>query len=412
MSHSDVTGSFWRCPSCKKHVPSRQNTCRCGFDRKQAPGPAEELRVGAAARAEATDESAGFQWRGLTATLALLLVLAGAGYWAYTSWKTPFVPPEESGLARKIREARAGRGQQQPEVVYVPVPIGQDPKGNQPTSSFPSSAPVSQPIDAESFQTLPPQDRELAERLAASLTKPTPPSLVEIVQAEALFTRHTRHPAVGLLFRSLVLVSADRLTSQRRVPEAKQILERGATLLPSDPEIQRALMHADEPLGSPPAAPSTLAAQVVQPPAAPTPEATPLETETDIRRKQGLLDFERALVALSEKADRADIAWERYLAGCRENITTATASSAAVVGVASRDWIAVVGAASTSTVTTSTWTEACAEAGAFLSLARQVNQGMCVAEDAARRAAVYPGSRRDLRTKYRLDWSGWDAYCR
>jgi hypothetical protein len=125
-----------------------------------------------------------------------------------------------------------------------------------------------------------------------------------------------------------------------------------------------------------------------------------------------VIEFERAMIALSGKADQADIAWERYLAGCRENITTATASSVAVVGVASRRWIAIVGAAATSSVTTRTWTEACAEAGTFFSLASQVSQGMCVAEDAARRASVYPGSRRDLRTKYRLDWSGWDSICR
>ena len=243
MSPPDATGSFWRCPSCKKPVPSRQNTCRCGFDREQAPGSTEELRVDAA-RAVATDESTGFQWRGLIAPLALLLVLAGAGYWAYTSWKTPFVPPEQSELPHKIREARVRQGQQQPQVVYVPVPIGQDPKSNQPTSAS-SPPPVSQPtIDSESFQTLPPKDRELAKMLAATLANATPPSLVEIVQAEALFARHADQPAVSLLFRSLVVVSADRLISANRVAEAKQILERGAKYLPSDPDIQRALIRA------------------------------------------------------------------------------------------------------------------------------------------------------------------------
>jgi hypothetical protein len=110
------------------------------------------------------------------------------------------------------------------------------------------------------------------------------------------------------------------------------------------------------------------------------------------------------MVALSAKADDADIAWERYVAGCRLNVTSATAFA----GVATRQWIAVVGA----TATSSTWTDACAEAGTFFSLARQVKRGMCVAEDAARRAAVYPGTVRDLRAKYRLDWSGWDQVCR
>ena len=30
------------------------------------------------------------------------------------------------------------------------------------------------------------------------------------------------------------------------------------------------------------------------------------------------------------------------------------------------------------------------------------------AEEAARQADIYPGVRRDLRRKYRLDYAGWD----
>ena len=144
----------------------------------------------------------------------------------------------------------------------------------------------------------------------------------------------------------------------------------------------------------------------------PVSEAVEAETETDRQRKLGMAEFERAMVRLAAKADQADIAWERYLAGCRENITTATSSAVAVAGAANRDWIGFVGVAATSSVTVRTWTEACAEAGAFFALADQVRVGMCVAEDLARRSSVYPGVRRDVRTKYRLDWSGWDTYCR
>ena len=33
---------------------------------------------------------------------------------------------------------------------------------------------------------------------------------------------------------------------------------------------------------------------------------------------------------------------------------------------------------------------------------------MQAADEAARRADVYPGTRRDLRQRYRLDYAGWD----
>jgi hypothetical protein len=92
------------------------------------------------------------------------------------------------------------------------------------------------------------------------------------------------------------------------------------------------------------------------------------------------------------------------LEGCRQEITTATA----VAGVADRDWLVFAGASVTST----RWTAACAEAGTFFALVHQVKDGVCVAEDRARMAWVYPGVRRELRHKYRLDWEGWDRICR
>jgi hypothetical protein len=123
----------------------------------------------------------------------------------------------------------------------------------------------------------------------------------------------------------------------------------------------------------------------------------------DTRRAAGAIEFEQMVKTLSSKADQADIAYERYVSGCRLEITTAEAG--AVVG--GRAWFA----AAWSGVTTTRLADACTEAGTFFSLVRQVKQGMCLAEDTARRAAVYPGVRRDVRRKYRMDWDGWDRVC-
>jgi len=48
----------------------------------------------------------------------------------------------------------------------------------------------------------------------------------------------------------------------------------------------------------------------------------------------------------------------------------------------------------------------------FVVLARQVRDGMCLAEEKAREALVYPGTIRELRRKYRLDSDFWDRTCR
>ena len=38
----------------------------------------------------------------------------------------------------------------------------------------------------------------------------------------------------------------------------------------------------------------------------------------------------------------------------------------------------------------------------------QIHDAMAKASEGARRVGVYPGTMRDLRRKYRLDWDGWD----
>ena len=40
--------------------------------------------------------------------------------------------------------------------------------------------------------------------------------------------------------------------------------------------------------------------------------------------------------------------------------------------------------------------------------AGRVHEVLLVATEAARRRGVFPGTVRDLRRKYRLEWDGWD----
>lgn len=181
----------------------------------------------------------------------------------------------------------------------------------------------------------------------------------------------------------------------------------------ADPSIQKAWerLGSESPLVSRATPPPELGPPTAEPsPALPTETLAPpnlppqQESEVDIKRRIGVEAFDREVAALSKKADEADVAWNRFLEGCRANVTSVTA----VAGVADRVWIAFAGA----NVTTTKWTEACAEAGTFFALVRQVRDGMCVAEDRARQHWVYPGTTREILHKYRLDWEGWDSACR
>jgi hypothetical protein len=126
-------------------------------------------------------------------------------------------------------------------------------------------------------------------------------------------------------------------------------------------------------------------------------------SEVDQRRAAGSAEFDAEMQILSRKADQADEAWSRFVVGCRLERTTAVAGGA----VGGRDWFVFAFAG----VTTTRWSDACTEAGTFFALVDQVKAGVCVAEDRARMSWVYPGTRRDIRRKYRLDWDGWDRVC-
>jgi hypothetical protein len=222
-------------------------------------------------------------------------------------------------------------------------------------------------VSVDAWQRPPPEESELAQEIRRNRMSREPPQVVYVP---------VPLPSVGDATSPAVPPSTEEVTVGEDAREDEPVEE---DAIP--PEIP-----PTEELGN-----------------APSPIEERQESEVERRRRLGTEEFERAMVLLQRKADEADIAWERYVQGCRQNVVSATA----VAGVADRDWIAVAGA----NVTSSWWTEACAEAGTFYALFRQVKTGMCLAEDNARRSFVYPGTRRELRRKYRLDWDGWDDAC-
>lgn len=114
------------------------------------------------------------------------------------------------------------------------------------------------------------------------------------------------------------------------------------------------------------------------------------------QREKALHRYEETLVQLARRANSLDDYWGRFKTACYNG---------RVGGSFDREWFAIWDPkAMRGTVAVgcgSNFDEIQRAAG-------EIRDGVLAAEEAARHSDVYPGSRRDLRRKYRLDYSGWD----
>ncbi|HXE79596.1 MAG TPA: trypsin-like peptidase domain-containing protein [Vicinamibacterales bacterium] len=113
-------------------------------------------------------------------------------------------------------------------------------------------------------------------------------------------------------------------------------------------------------------------------------------------RASGVGEFERVMVQSARRADALDDYWKQFSKVC-------LARPARTSG--DRPWFAI-------------WerdfpTDAVAPAcvrdfESFREAAATIRRGITEADEAARRAGVYPGLRRELLARYRLAWDGWE----
>jgi S1-C subfamily serine protease len=119
---------------------------------------------------------------------------------------------------------------------------------------------------------------------------------------------------------------------------------------------------------------------------------------TEVQRHDASTEkYASTLAAIAEKAAELDIIWSRYRTAC---------GIAAVPAGQSREWFALYKAESPLHRS-----EPGGCASALAGIERQattVRIAMIAAEEAARQGDVYPGTRRDLRRRYRLDYAAWD----
>jgi hypothetical protein len=119
-------------------------------------------------------------------------------------------------------------------------------------------------------------------------------------------------------------------------------------------------------------------------------------SEADLERIRATRGYEQGLAQVAREAASLDDYWRRFVRACYEG---------RIVGSFDHEWFAV-------------W-EPRAMQGAVApgcggnyadikSRADRVRDAVLALDEAARRADVYPGTRRELRQKYQLDYTGWD----
>jgi hypothetical protein len=119
-------------------------------------------------------------------------------------------------------------------------------------------------------------------------------------------------------------------------------------------------------------------------------------SEGDQMRERGAQAYAKVLEWAARNADDLESYWNRYSSTCVASATSA----------GSRAWFAVYEPNGIRIAATSTY-----NCRSFLDTitgqADQIRAAVTKATEQARQSGVYPGTLRDLRRKYRMDWAGW-----
>jgi len=121
-------------------------------------------------------------------------------------------------------------------------------------------------------------------------------------------------------------------------------------------------------------------------------------SDGDATREQGARRYEQVLQAIARSADQVDSNWERNARYC--------VASAAQTG-GDRPWFATYVANGVRLALSNSY-DCFGWFDNVKAAAGQIKDAMDKGAELARRDGVYPGTIREIRRKYRLDWSGWD----
>jgi len=118
--------------------------------------------------------------------------------------------------------------------------------------------------------------------------------------------------------------------------------------------------------------------------------------DTDAARDRGAKAYEQVIATLARRADALDERWRSFKRTCYEG---------RVVGAFDREWFAFWDPRAMQ----GTVAPGCGPAfGDIRRAADDIRDAVLAASEAARQADVYPGTRRDVLRRSRLDYAGWD----
>ena len=129
---------------------------------------------------------------------------------------------------------------------------------------------------------------------------------------------------------------------------------------------------------------------------APSLHAATRGSDVDAARANGGARYEQSMQAASQRANQIDAQWQRFNSNCLVNPMSSDAQ---------RDWFVLRDQTPTYKTPTTWCTSFASDLQGYV---RELADFMSQAGDQARRAGVYPGTLRDARRRFRLDWSGWD----
>ncbi len=127
-------------------------------------------------------------------------------------------------------------------------------------------------------------------------------------------------------------------------------------------------------------------------------EATAMATPAEQARARGEQQYAQLLAAAAERGAALDRYWDEYARECVE----------ASLNAGDRRWMAALETSGVRLAATNTRIRCSDWLNTVTATAREVDAAMRQANEHARRAGVFPGVRRDLRRRHRLEWPGWD----
>ena len=132
-------------------------------------------------------------------------------------------------------------------------------------------------------------------------------------------------------------------------------------------------------------------------PSAQLPSLVARPSDADAQRKALLEEYEKGMQVLARRADEIDTFWQNVQKNCLLNPVNR--------GDADREWF-------TFRDTPPSFKQADVWCTRYVddirTQATAFSRTLSQAGDIARRTGAYPGNLRDLRRKYKIDWSGWD----